>query len=134
MSTTTTTTPVTAPSTEPTAARYQCGSGCGAITFQWGRNMPDGGRLGTVTLGEFVNKPIQVFDLRIVKDGERELYRDWAFQAQDGSFLGRMYVSSPRKSIIRFAKFRASDQWPQVTCVTPGPGQLDPREPIDNIR
>jgi hypothetical protein len=128
MSTTT-----TAISTDPTAPRYQCGSGCGTITFQWGRRMPDNGRLGTVTFGQFVNKPIQVFDLHIIKSGEVELYRDWGFQAQDGSFLGRMYVS-PKQSYIRFAKFRANDQWPQVTCSVPVPDPSDSRDPIDKVR
>ncbi len=129
MSTTT-----TATSTDPTAPRYQCGSGCGALTFTWGKQMPDNGRLGQVTLGQFVNKPIQVFDLQIIKDSAgNELYRDWAFQAQDGSFLGRMYVSRG-KSYIRFAHFRATDQWPQVTCSVPVPDPLDPRDPIDRVR
>lgn len=124
MSTTTVT------STDPTAPRYQCGSGCGAITFMWGRQMPENGRLGTVTFAQYVNKPIQVFNSQpIVIDG-REVGRDWRFQAQDGSFLGHMYVSA-RKGFIRFAKFRANDQWPQVSCSVPVPDPLDSREGID---
>jgi hypothetical protein len=122
----------TATTTAPTAPRYQCGSGCGAITFNWGRQMPDNGRLGEVTFGQYVNKPIQVFDLHIIRDSEgNERYRDWAFQAQDGSFLGRMYVSSPRQSFIGFAKFRAGDQWPQVICSVPYPDPLDSRDAIE---
>jgi hypothetical protein len=84
MSTTT-----TATTTEPTLARYQCGSGCGPLTFSWGRQMPDNGRLGTVTLGQFVNKPIQVFDAQPLYYNNVEIGKNWAFQAQDGSFLGR---------------------------------------------
>ncbi len=134
MSTTTNTAPVTAPSTDPTEPRYQCGSGCGAITFNWGRHMPDNGRLGEVTFGQFVNKPIQVFDARELRDGNNRLIlTDWGFQAQDGSFLGRMIVSG-RKSFIRFYKFRANDQWPQVSCAVPNPDPLDSRDPVERVR
>ena len=124
----------TVPSTAPTAPRYQCGSGCGTITFEWGRRMPENGRLGTVTFGEYVNKPIQVFDRREIRYGDRVIAHNWAFQAQDGSFLGRMYVSAPRLSFIRFAKFRANDQWPQVSCSVPAPDPADSREAVENIQ
>jgi hypothetical protein len=131
MSTTT-----TATSTNPTAARYQCGSGCGTLPFTWDTKMyQGGGRTGTATFGQFVNKPIQVFDAKIIYGPDkREIARDWGFQAQDGSFLGRMYVSSPRHSYIRFAHFRANDQWPQVSCSVPVPDPEDSREAIDNIQ
>ena len=126
MSTTT-----TAVSTEPTAARYQCGSGCGAITFQWGRQMPENGRLGTVTFGKYVNKPIQVFDAQPIRDGAgNEIGKNWAFQAQDGSFVGRMYVAL-YKSIVRFAHFRPGDPWPQVACFVSTPDPRDSREGIE---
>jgi hypothetical protein len=128
MSTTTVT------STEPTAARYQCGSGCGTITFQWGRHMPDNGRLGTVTFGQYVNKPIQVFDRQEIRISGLLVGYNWAFQAQDGSFLGRMYVSTPNQSFIRFAKFRPNDQWPQVSCSVPVPNPNDSREAIDKVQ
>lgn len=125
-------TTVTATSTDPTAPRYHCGSGCGTITFLWGKQMPEDGRLGTVTFGQFVNKPIQVFDRHIIRDSlGNEVFSDWAFQAQDGSFLGRMYVSR-LKGYIRFTKFRPNDPWPQVTCSVPVPDPRDSREPLDN--
>ena len=128
MSTTT-----TATSTNPTAPRYQCGSGCGVLTFNWGRQMPDGGRLGEVTFGQYVNKPIQVFDAQVLRDSEnRVILTNWAFQAQDGSFLGRMIVSG-LQSYIRFAHFRANDQWPQVSCSVPVPDPRDSRDPIDRV-
>jgi hypothetical protein len=124
-------TATTATYPDPTAPRYQCGSGCGTLTFSWGRRMPENGRLGTVSLGQFVNKPIQVFDAKELRDSNNNLVlTDWGFQAQDGSFLGRMIVSA-RQSYIRFAHFRANDQWPQVTCSVPRPDPLDPRDPID---
>src|ERR1051325_4716856 len=105
----------TATTTDPTLAHYQCGSGCGAINFAWGRQMPDGGRLGQVTFGQFVNKPIQVYDAQpIICEGVR-VGTNWGFQAQDGSFLGRMYVSN-FKCFIRFVHFRPNDTWPQVSC------------------
>ena len=129
MSTTT-----TATSTDPTAPRYQCGSGCGTLTFSWGRRMPDNGRLGTVSLGQFVNKPIQVFDAKEIRDSYGNLlYTDWGFQAQDGAFIGRMLVSA-RQSHIRFVHFRPNDQWPQVTCSVPRPDPQDSRDPIDKVR
>ena len=131
MSTTT-----TATSTEPTAARYQC-EGCGPLTFQWGRQMPEGGRLGLASFGEFVNKPVQIFDVKIIYNGlKQEIARDWAFQAQDGSFLGRMYVSSPNHVFIQFAKFRPGDKWPQTFCVAypTVSGSPDTRESVQNIK
>lgn len=105
----------------PTLDKYQCGSGCGTITFSWGRRMPEGGRLGTVTIGRFVNKPIQVFNAQPINNGLGGT--DWRFQAQDGTFLGHMYVS-PRKGRIQFANFRPSDQFPLVSCSIrlPDPG------------
>ncbi|MFL6333730.1 MAG: hypothetical protein ACJ754_10510 [Pyrinomonadaceae bacterium] len=130
MSTTT-----TATSIDPTAPRYECDSGCGMLTFTWQPGDYKGGRLGTATFGQFVNKPIQVYDAKIIKDPvtQREVARDWGFQAQDGSFLGRMYVTSPRHSYIRFAHFRPNDQWPQVSFTVPVPDPLDSRGTIDKI-
>ncbi|HEX8285321.1 MAG TPA: hypothetical protein VF588_18345 [Pyrinomonadaceae bacterium] len=127
MSTTT-----TAVSTDPTAARYQCGSGCGTLTFTWGRQMPEGGRLGTASLGQFVNKPIQVFDAKPLYDiAGHQIGTNWGFQAQDGTFLGRMYVAF-YKSIVRFAHFRANDKWPEVSCFVSTPDPRDSREAIEN--
>lgn len=90
--------------------------------------MPKGGYLGEVTIGQYVNKPIQVFDPKPITGGGT----DWQFQAQDGEFLGHMYVSR-LKSFIRFANFRPGDKFPQVTCVTPRPEPGDDRDPIDKI-
>ena len=128
MSTTT-----TATTTDPTLARYQCGSGCGTITFMWGRRMPENGRLGTVTIGQYVNKPIQVFAAKPIIINGHEVGTDWRFQAQDGAFLGHLLVSK-RKSFIRFDKFRANDDFPQVACAAPVPDPLDSREGIDRVQ
>jgi hypothetical protein len=122
----------TVTSTEPTLARYACNSGCGVLSFQWGRQMPEGGRLGTVSCGQFVNKPIQVFDAQPILDAlGRQIGLNWAFQAQDGSFLGRMYVAF-YKTIIRFAHFRPNDKWPQTLCTFDPTDPRDSREAIEN--
>ncbi len=125
MSTTTTATTTT----NPTLARYQCGSGCGTLSFSWGRQMPQGGRLGTATLGQFVNTPIQVYDAEPIIYNGVEIGKNWAFQAQDGSFVGRMYVAL-YKSFVRFAHFRPNDQWPQVACFA---STVDPRDSREGI-
>ncbi len=109
MSTTT-----TATSTDPTAPRYQCGSGCGTLTFQWGKRMPENGRLGTVTFGQYVNKPIQVFDAQPIKYNDVIIGTNWAFQAQDGSFVGRMYVSSDQYN-VSFVNCNNAN-WPLTSC------------------
>ena len=123
----------TATSTYPTLSRYQCGSGCGVLTFQWGRQMPENGRLGTVTFREHVNKPIQVFDRQDVRYNGQLVGYNWGFQAQDGLFLGRMFVSL-YQSFIGFTQFRPGDPWPRVTCTaTATPDPRDTREAIDKM-
>src|SRR3712207_5638811 len=82
--------------------------------------MPQNGRLGTVTIGQFVNKPIQVFAATPLAGGGT----NWRFQAQDGSFLGRLLVSR-LKGFIRFTDFRARDNFPLVACSVPVPGGDD---------
>src|SRR5690349_4332043 len=107
MSTTTVT------STDPTLAQYACLSGCGTLTFTWQPGDFKGGRLGTASLGQIRDKRIQVFDAKPLCDlSGHQVGTNWGFQAQDGSFVGRMYVST-HKSIVRFAHFRPGDQWPQ---------------------
>lgn len=113
---------------EPTRTHYQC-PGCGPLSFKWTRRMPKGGWLGEVTIGQYTNTPVQVFDAKPLPGGGT----DWAFQAQDGSFLGHMYVSV-LKFYVRFAKFRPGDQFPQVTCSAASPDPADSREPIDKVR
>jgi hypothetical protein len=121
----------TATSTEPTETRYQCGSGCGALTFNWTKPMPGNGYLGEATFGQFVNKPIQVYGAEPILFNGHQVGLNWGFQAQDGSFLGRMYVSTG-KCYIRFAHFRANDQWPQVSCHVPTPDPSDTSD-IDKV-
>ena len=111
MSTTT-----TAVSTNPTAARYQCGSGCGTLTFTWDAKVfPGGGRTGKATLGRFVNKPIQVYDAKPILYNGVEIGTNWGFQAQDGSFVCRMYVSADQNT-VNFVNCRPYGGWPLTSC------------------
>ena len=91
--------------------------------------MPEGGRLGTVTLGQFQNKPIQVYDAQPLLFNGVRVGTNWGFQAQDGSFVGRMYVAL-YKSFVRFAHLRPNDQWPQVACFA---STIDPRDSREGI-
>ena len=126
MSTTVTTT------AEPTLAHYQCGGGCSPLSFKWTKPMPQNGWLGEVTFGQYVNKPIQVYDARPIFNNGVQVGLNWGFQAQDGSFLGRVYVTK-LKSYVRFAHFRANDPWPQVFCSVAAPDPRDSREAIENV-
>lgn len=127
MSTTT-----TATSTDPTLARYDCLSGCGTLTFTWQPGDIKGGRLGTASLGHIQNEPIQVYDAQPLYDlYGKQIGTNWGFQAQHGSFVGRMYVAF-HKSIVRFAHFRPGDPWPQVTCLFSTPDPRDSQEAIQN--
>lgn len=122
----------TVTSTEPTLTYYQCGSGCSALSFQWTKPMPYNGYLGLVTFAQYKDKPIQVYDPKPILDScGHEVGKNWGFQAQDGQFVGRMYVSK-LKSYIRFAHFRPGDPWPQVSCSAPIPDPQDSRDPIDH--
>lgn len=127
MSTTT-----TATSIDPTAAQYTCGSGCGSLTFTWQPGDYKGGRLGTASLAQFHNEPIQVYDAKPLYDAYgRQIGTNWGFQAQNGSFVGRMYVAL-FKSYVRFVHFRPNDKWPQVGCFVSTPDPRDSQEAIQN--
>ncbi|MBV8855567.1 MAG: hypothetical protein JOZ02_01280 [Acidobacteria bacterium] len=125
MSTTT-----TATSTDPTLARYECASGCGTLTFTWQQGDFKGGRLGTASLGQIQNEPIQVFDAQPIYYNGVVIGTNWGFQAQHGSFVGRMYVAL-HKTIVRFAHFRPGDPWPQAICLFSTPDPRDSREGIE---
>ena len=119
--------------TNPTLAHYQCGVGCGTLTFSWDAKVyPNGGRTGRVTLGQFHDKPIQVYDPKpLYQVGTQcQIGINWGFQAQDGSFVGRILVST-YQTIVRFANFRPGDNWPQVTCLFSTLDARDSREAIE---
>ncbi|HEX8475950.1 MAG TPA: hypothetical protein VF666_18130 [Pyrinomonadaceae bacterium] len=93
---------------KPTQPRYFAQNGA-IMTFDWTRPMPENGYLGTVSFpGVATNKPIQVFDPKTSVKGT-----DWAFQAQDGSFLCRMFVTASQ-SRVTFSQNRIGN-WPNIT-------------------
>ena len=105
--------------TPPTNPNYNCGDpdSPDPISFAWTRRMPNNGWLGTVTYGSFVNKPIQVFDAKVdPKYNNGRGLTDWAFQAQDGSFLCRMKITP--NGLRRFVWFESckNNNWPQLFC------------------
>lgn len=99
------------------------------MTFEWTRPMPANGYLGTVTFRQFQKKPIQVFDPRPVATFGVVLGTSWAFQARDGSFICRMFVSAFNDVYIAFSD-RKTGNWPLVTVFsfrhkTPAPSSPD---------
>ena len=81
------------------------------LTFQWTKQMPSNGYLGTVTFRQFQKKPIQVFAAEPVYTYGILLGWSWAYQAQDGSFLCRMFVSAFIDSHVTFSD-RKKGNWP----------------------
>ena len=88
------------------------------LTFQWTRPMPNNGYLGNVTFRQFQKKPIQVFDPKPVVSWGVELGISWAYQAQDGSFLCRLFVSHFGNVYIGFSE-RKKGNWPLITLLAP---------------
>ncbi|MFY9621838.1 MAG: hypothetical protein WAM70_03630 [Pyrinomonadaceae bacterium] len=106
--------------TKPTTITtfFEAGTG-DPLTFEWGRQMPENGYLGTVTFRQFQKKPIQVFDREEVRSHGIVLGFSWAYQAQDGSFLCRMFVSAFRDSYVTFSE-RKKGNWPiPLTVLAP---------------
>ena len=85
-----------------------------SLTLEWTRRMPENGYLGNVTFRQFQKKPIQVFDPKIVVTFGVKLGISWAFQARDGSFICRMFVSNFNDVFITFSDRKKGD-WPLVT-------------------
>lgn len=88
------------------------------LTFQWTKKMPKNGYLGIVTFRQFQKKPIQVFDAEPVYVHGFLLGWDWAYQAQDGSFLCRMFVSAIIDSYVTFYELKKG-KWPVPLHVFP---------------
>ena len=82
------------------------------MIFNWTKRMPDNGHLGDVTYLSFVQKPIQVFAVKVDQQGTHT----WQFQAQDGSFLLSMRVD-PDQKCITFLDRKKGD-FPLVTVCT----------------
>jgi hypothetical protein len=88
------------------------------LTFEWGRRMPNNGHLGIVTFRQFKKKPIQVFDPEPVVTYGITLGWSWAYQAQDGSFLCRLFVSNFGNVFITFSQRKKGD-WPLISLLAP---------------
>ena len=88
------------------------------LTFEWTKPMPKNGYLGNVTFRQFQKKPIQVFDPKPVVSWGVELGISWAYQAQDGSFLCRLFVSHFGNVYIGFSE-RKKGNWPLITLLAP---------------
>ena len=114
--------PTPPPNQKPTLQRYNCGDAehPDYITFNWTGQRPHGGWVGEVTYGSFVKKPIQAFDAKFVDPTNPKII-DWAYQAQDGSFLCRMTVNSAplRNGSVTFGTCR-DNNWPQLFCEVKG--------------
>ena len=83
------------------------------MIFNWTRRMPDNGFLGEVTYLSFVQKPIQVFAVKVDQQGNST----WQFQAQDGSFLLSMKVEADQRCITFLD--RKKGDFPLVTVCVP---------------
>ena len=88
------------------------------LTFQWTRAMPEGGYLGNVTFRQFQKKPIQVFDPEPVYSHSILIGVSWAYQAQDGSFLCRVFVTEFLNAYVTFSDLKKGN-WPVPLTVVP---------------
>jgi hypothetical protein len=79
------------------------------VSFNWGPSMPYGGWLGQTA--DYKAKDIQAYDAQPLGGGGL----NWGFQAQDGSFVCRMYVSSDQNH-INFVNCRPFTNWALTSC------------------
>lgn len=93
----------------PDFLNYYCPAEGAFLAFDWTTAMPYGGWLGQ-TYG-FTNKDVQAYNALPLGGGGL----NWGFQAQDGSFVCRMYVSAD-KGRLDFVNCRPSGSWPVTTC------------------
>ena len=91
----------------PQYQTYYCPNESTFIAFEWTKQMPYGGWLGK-SYG--IAKDVQAYDPRALGGGGL----NWGFQAQDGSFVCRMYVSADQYT-ISFVNCRGS--WPVTNCL-----------------
>lgn len=79
------------------------------VSFDWTQQMPFGGWLGST--GYYKTKDVQAYDAQTLPNGGL----NWGFQAQDGSFVCRMYVSSNQNN-INFVNCRPFANWSLTSC------------------
>lgn len=95
-------------STQPTHTLYHDSTGA-IMAFKWTQEFPrKGAHLGEVSYKQYCDKPIQIYDARSTPEGT-----DWGYQAQDGEFVCRMFVTADRSKII-FSR-STKGNWPLVT-------------------
>lgn len=110
-------------SKKPTLPRYNCDSpeSPDYIDFNWTSRKPNGGWVGDVTY-HGSKTLVQAYDSKFVGLPENKLV-DWAFQAQNGSFVCRMHVNSKlpliRNASIEFVTCN-NNNWPLLTCSLSG--------------
>jgi hypothetical protein len=92
----------------PDFQNYYCPNEGAFLSFDWTKPMPYNGWLG-LTYG-FTHKEVQAYDAKTQTGG-----LNWGFQAQDGSFVCRMYVSSLQDR-LDFVNCRPYGAWPVTTC------------------
>jgi hypothetical protein len=88
------------------------------LTFQWTRPTPNNGYLGNVTFRQYQKKNIQVYDPKRIEAYGVLLGISWAYQAQDGSFICRLFVSNFGDVFITFSE-RKTGNWPLITLLAP---------------
>jgi hypothetical protein len=100
--------------TLPTKPSYFCPADVAQLGLSWTRPMPYGGWLGTASASNMDNPvKVQIYDPQPADNGRTS----WGFQAQDGSFVCRMYVTSDQNG-VSFGNCRPSvDAWPLSSCV-----------------
>jgi hypothetical protein len=79
------------------------------VSFNWTTPMPYGGWLGQTA--DYKAKDVQAYDAQPLSGGGL----NWGFQAQDGSFVCRMYVSSDQNHIT-FVNCRPFANWSLTSC------------------
>jgi hypothetical protein len=79
------------------------------VSFNWTTPMPYGGWLGQT--GDYKAKDVQAYDAQPLGGGAL----NWGFQAQDGSFVCRMYVTADQNH-INFVNCRPFANWSLTSC------------------
>jgi hypothetical protein len=91
----------------PQNQAYYCPYQGAFLAFEWTKQMPYGGWLGETD--GFTHEAVQAYDAKPLSGGGL----NWGLQAQDGSFVCRMYVSAD-KYTLSFVNCRGS--WPLTSC------------------
>lgn len=77
------------------------------LAFEWTRPMPYGGWLGETD--GFTHKAVQAYNAQPLPGGGL----NWGIQAQDGSFVCRMYVSANQNTL---SFVNCNGNWPVTFC------------------